>query len=46
MICRIRKVEKNETIEWNGIVEIGGAYKWFNFFFLSLLFFGCEQKLF
>ena len=28
MIWRIRKVEKNEKIEWNGMVEIGGANKW------------------
>ena len=28
MACRIRKVKKNEKIEWNGIIEMGGVNKW------------------
>ena len=27
MVQRIRKVEKNEKMKWNGIVEMGGANK-------------------
>ena len=28
MVWRIGKVEKNEKIECNGMVEMGGANKW------------------
>ena len=28
MVWRIKKIEKNEKIKWNEIVEMDGANKW------------------
>ena len=48
MVWKIKKVRKNEKIEWNGMVEMSGANKGLAFYFPRLKnnFFGCNPRLF